>query len=138
MILLLLFFFDIIYMIGKRDNMNKKGQALVEFILILPVLLLILMAIIDIGNIFLTKYTLNNDLDTVTNLYQNSDLKNLGTYLANENLTLDDKTQNGMTTLTIKKHIEINAPILSSILGENYEVTSSKVIYEDLGGLNGE
>ena len=118
--------------------MNKKGQALVEFILILPVLLLILMAMIDIGNIFLTKYTLNNDLDTVTNLYQNSDLKNLGTYLANENLTLDDKTQNGMTTLTIKKHIEINAPILSSILGENYEVTSSKVIYEDLGGLNGE
>ena len=136
--MLLHLFFDIIYIIGKRDNMNKKGQALVEFVLILPVLLLIIMAMIDIGNIFLTKYTLNNDLDTVTNLYQNSDLKNLGTYLANENLTLDDKTQNGMTTLTIKKHIEINAPILSSILGENYEVTSSKVIYEDLGGLNGE
>ena len=36
--------------------MNKKGQALVEFILILPVLLLILMAMIDIGNIFLKKY----------------------------------------------------------------------------------
>ena len=53
-------------MIGKRDNMNKKGQALVEFILILPVLLLIVMAIIDIGNIFLNKYDLNKDLDTVT------------------------------------------------------------------------
>ena len=38
--------------------MNKKGQALVEFILILPVLLLIAMAMIDIGNIFLKKYDL--------------------------------------------------------------------------------
>lgn len=137
-LLLLHLFFDIIYMIGKRDNMNKKGQALVEFVLILPVLLLILMAMIDIGNIFLTKYTLNNDLDTVTNLYQNNDLKKLGTYLANENLTLDDKTEDGMTTLTIKKNIEINAPILSNVLGENYEVTSSKVIYLDLGGISGE
>ena len=42
--------------------MNKKGQALVEFILILPVLLLILMAMIDIGNIFLKKYELENSL----------------------------------------------------------------------------
>ena len=118
--------------------MNKKGQALVEFVLILPVLLLILMAMIDIGNIFLTKYTLNSDLDNITVMYKNGDLKELGTYLASENLTLDDKTLNGMTTITIKKDIEINAPILSNVLGKNYEITSSKVIYENLGGLNGE
>ena len=118
--------------------MNKKGQALVEFVLILPVLLLIIMAMIDIGNIFLTKYDLNNDLDTVTNLYQNNDIKELGVYLANENLTLDDKSLNGMTTLTIKKTIEINARILSNVLGKNYEVETSKVIYDDLGGLTGE
>ena len=79
-------------MIGKRDNMNKKGQALVEFILILPVLLLIAMAMIDIGNIFLKKFDLNNDLETVTELYKNNDTKQLGVYLANENLTLEDET----------------------------------------------
>ena len=125
-------------MIGKRDNMNKKGQALIEFILILPVLLLILMAMIDIGNIFLTKYTLNSDLDNITTMYKNGDLKELGTYLASENIILDDKTLNGMTTLTVKKNIEINAPVLSNVLGEKYEITSSKVIYENLGDLNGE
>lgn len=118
--------------------MNKKGQALIEFVLILPVLLLIIMAMIDIGNIFLTKYTLNNDLDTVTTLYQNGDLKNLGTYLANENLTLDDDTKDGITTLTVKTTVEINAPILSNVLGENYEIKASKAVYEDLGGINGE
>ena len=32
---------------------NSKGQALVEFIIVLPILLLIIMAIIDFGNIFI-------------------------------------------------------------------------------------
>ena len=31
--------------------MNKKGQALVEFILILPILIFILLAIVDIGKL---------------------------------------------------------------------------------------
>ena len=125
-------------MIGKRDNMNKKGQALVEFILILPVLLLVVMAMIDIGNIFLKKYDLNNDLDTVTNLYQSGQIKELGAYLANEDLTLDEKSQNGMTTLTLKKSISITAPGLSNILGKNYEIETSKVIYDNYEAINGE
>ena len=118
--------------------MNKKGQALIEFILILPVLLLIVMAMIDIGNIFLNKYELNKELETVTELYENNDTKQLGVYLANEELTLDEKSLDGMLTLTIKKNIEISAPGLNNILGNNYEITASKTIYEDYGGLNGE
>ena len=37
---------------------NSKGQALVEFIIVLPILLLIIMAIIDFGHIFTKKYSL--------------------------------------------------------------------------------
>ena len=121
-------------MIGKRDNMNKKGQALVEFILILPVLLLIVMALIDIGNIFLKKYDLNKDLETVTELYKNGETKELGVYLANENLTLDENKTNEMTTLTLKKTIEITAPGLTNILGKEYEIETKKTFYNE--GLN--
>ena len=125
-------------MIGKRDNMNKKGQALVEFILILPVLLLIAMAMIDIGNIFLKKYDLNKDLETVTELYKSNDTKKLGVYLANEDLTLEDESKNGMITLTLKKNVEISAPGLTNILGKNYEIKTTKTIYENYEALNGE
>ena len=125
-------------MIGKRDNMNKKGQALVEFILILPVLLLIIIGMIDIGNIFLSKYDLNKDLENVVNLYQNGDTKSLGIYLAKENLSLKEDTKNGMITLTIKKDIEINTPGLSNILGKNYEIKTSKTFYENYEAINGE
>lgn len=118
-------------MVGKRDNMNKKGQALVEFVLILPVLLLIIMIVIDIGNIFIKKYELNNDLETVTELYQNGDTKNLGIFLANQELTFDEQKNNDMLTITIKKNVNITAPILNNVLGKNYEIKTSKTIYEN-------
>ena len=57
--------------------MKEKGQALVEFILILPVILLIFMALIDVGNIFIQKLSLNDAMQTVTDLYQNDEKKEL-------------------------------------------------------------
>ena len=111
--------------------MNNKGQALIEFILILPVLLLILMAMIDIGNIFLKKYELNEDLETVTELYKNNDTKELGLYLANEDIKLEDSKTNEMITITLQKQIEINAPLLKNVLGKNYIIETSKTFYEE-------
>lgn len=61
----------IIVMIGKiGGNMNRKGQALVEFVLILPVLLFILFAVIDFGTIFSTKNELENDSSDIVNLFK--------------------------------------------------------------------
>ena len=43
-----------------------------------------------------------------------------------------------MTTLTLKQTVQINAPLLNNVLGKNYEITTSKTFYENLGGLEGE
>lgn len=40
--------------------MNNKGQSLVTFVLILPILLLILLALYDIGNMVILKNELRN------------------------------------------------------------------------------
>lgn len=109
--------------------MNKKGQALVEFILILPVLLIILMSLIDVGNIFLSKYELNKELDTITAFYQNGDKKELLAYAASENIVFSESLNNHMTVLTIKKEIEINTPILSRVIGKKYKLETSRSIY---------
>ena len=43
----------------ERDIMkNNKGQALVEFIIILPIFLLLIISVIDFGNIISKKYFL--------------------------------------------------------------------------------
>lgn len=111
--------------------MNKKGQALVEFILILPILLLVLLAIIDIGNIFLQKYNLNNDLDTVSTLYQNGKDKELRAYVSNENLSFSENQSENIVTLTLETDVDINAPVLNKVLGKKYRIKTDKKIIKE-------
>lgn len=111
--------------------MKEKGQALIEFILILPIILLVFVALIDIGNIFLQKYNLNYSLETVTELYQNDKQKELKAYVANENLIYDESKTGDMIKLTLKKKISINAPGLNNVLGKEYTAEASKSIYLD-------
>lgn len=42
------------------NKLNNKGQSLVMFILIIPILLLIMILVIDLGNIIVTKTHLDN------------------------------------------------------------------------------
>ncbi len=111
--------------------MKEKGQALIEFILILPIILLVFVALIDIGNIFLQKYNLNDSLEIVTELYQNDKQKELKAYVANENLIYDESKNGDMIKLTLKKKISINAPGLNNVLGKEYTAEASKSIYLD-------
>ena len=111
--------------------MSKKGQALIEFILIMPVFMLLIMSLIDIGNIFIKKYELENDLQQITTMYQNGDVQKIALYTSNRNITIEEETNNDLITIYLKKDIKINAPILSNILGSNYKVELSKVLYKE-------
>ena len=53
--------------------MNRKGQALVEFVLILPIFILMLFAIVDFGMILSKKNELENISVDVTAMIKNSD-----------------------------------------------------------------
>ena len=50
---------------------NKKGQALVEFVLILPILLLFLFVIIDFANIYYSKNHLEGVVSDVVTFVEN-------------------------------------------------------------------
>ena len=52
--------------------MNKKGQALVEFILILPVFIFLIFSVYDFGIIFNKKNALENISTDIIELYKNS------------------------------------------------------------------
>ena len=52
--------------------MNRSGQALVEFVLILPIFLFILFIIVDFGIIFSAKNSLENNSVDIINLLENN------------------------------------------------------------------
>ena len=109
---------------------NSKGQALVEFIIVLPILLLIIMAIIDFGNIFTKKYSLENDLDIVSDMYKEGEYTKINSYVSDKNISVKYEKDDEFTTIKLSKVIKVNTPILNNILGKNYKITASKTIYE--------
>lgn len=111
--------------------MNNKGQALVEFILIVPIFVLILLTIIDVTNIAVNKYKLEDNLNMVVELYQNKETNDLASYIHENKLTVDYNTNDKYLNIEVKKTVSIKTPILNNILGKNMSLKASRTIYNE-------
>jgi len=107
--------------------MNRKGQALVEFVLILPIFILMLFAIVDFGMILSKKNELENISVDVTAMIKNSDnihdIKNLYPKVK-INISSDDK----YTKIIISDDVDIMTPGLNRILGNPYNIKVERTI----------
>ena len=56
------------------DLKNRKGQALVEFVLILPIIIILLLGLIDIGRVFIHKSELDNNVTDIINIWKKEEL----------------------------------------------------------------
>lgn len=111
--------------------MNKKGQALVEFILVAPILIFIISGFIDIGNIIIKKYQLEDDITTVVKLYKQHNTNDLSKYLSTSNLTIAYQQEENKTHITVSKNVKVSTPLLNNILGSSYTITTKRVIYNE-------
>lgn len=81
---------DIVLIQMKR---NSKGQALVEFVIILPIILMILFIIIDFSNIFYQKNHLESTLNDVVEYKENG----------KSNSYIKDKVNDSSVSISYKK-----------------------------------
>ena len=120
--------FDIIDMIGEiGGNMNNRGQALIEFVLILPIFILILFAVIDFGIIFNKKSNLENDSVDIINLYKNGKSLNDLDELYEDN-KIDISNDGEYYKFTISTSINLITPGLNRILGEPYVIYVERIV----------
>ena len=118
----------IIVMIGKiGGNMNRKGQALVEFVLILPVFLFILFAIIDFGVIFSTKNNLESDSYDIINMFYN------GASIDEINKIYDDNKiyvvkEDEYYRINISTSIKLITPGFNRLFGNPYVIDIERVV----------
>ena len=110
---------------------NTKGQALIEFILILPILLILTIGVFDLFNIQNKKYDLENDLDYITELYMNNNEDEINTYLNKNDITLEKNINGEFIELKLTKKVKLITPLLNKVL-DNPTVISVKrsVLYE--------
>lgn len=111
-----------------KDN---KGQALVEFIIILPMFLLLMMSIIDFGNIITKKYSLENDIDIVSDMYMESKYNDINKYVNNKNIKINYKIKDNLLIINLTKDINITSPMLNLVFGKTYKVSVEKSIYKN-------
>lgn len=111
---------------------KKKGQALVEFVIILPIFVFMVLTVIDIGKIIFFRNELENEMSDVIDLYRNqksyeeilSDLE-----LQNSDIELQIlNTDNETLTFYLSRNVEIITPGLNLILSNPYPVEVKRVI----------
>ena len=111
--------------------MDKKGQALTEFILVLPVILIILLAIFNVSYIYFEKYNLEKNMETVTDLYKSEDIQTLKAYVSKEEITFKENKKGNLVELSLSKKLSISAPGLNQVLGKKYEIKTTQTIFEE-------
>ena len=108
---------------------NGKGQALIEFILILPILLILTIGIFDLFNMQNQKYELSNDLDYVSELYINGKQNEINEYLNNKNIVMVQKIDGTFIEIRLTKKVKLITPLLNKILSNPYEISVKRSVY---------
>ena len=110
---------------------NNKGQALVEFVIIAPIFIIMIMSVIDLGNIIYKKYALENDLDYVVDLYRENKKEEISVYTYNNEFETNITNNGETTTITLYKNVTIYTPFLELVMSNPYKITVDRVIYSE-------
>ena len=113
--------------------MNKKGQALVEFIIILPIFIFMVLAVIDIGKMLYSRNLMQEELDEVVSMYNDGKkYSQINDYIKDidKDLSLEISNDNNeYIEFKLKLKPEINTPGFNLIITRDIE--AKRVIYYD-------
>lgn len=115
----------VIVKILKKNN----GQALVEFVILLPIIVFILFIVIDFASVYYKKNHLEGILDDVVVMVEND--------IPKEKILekIDDKTidytitvDGNLATINLEQMIEFNTPFSNTIFDEGFKINTKRVI----------
>lgn len=107
--------------------MNNRGQALVEFVLILPVLIFILFSLIDFGLIYSSKSNLENDSADIIVLFKKGEsIESIKNIYSNNIINISNDTN--YYHFKISTSLNLITPGLNRILGDPYIINVERVI----------
>ena len=113
--------------------LDKRGQALVEFVLILPILIMLIFVVIDFGRIFVNQ----NELETSLNVINDIDRVSIDEEGLYNVININKKNkinvsisevEDGYITITLSRKIDIITPGLNLFLSSPYEIKASRVV----------
>jgi len=101
--------------------MNKKGQALVEFIIVVPVFIMLLIATLDYVRIMQNKSNLELTLE---NLISDE------SYALSSEYEFVIESKENYKIYILSNKVDIYSPFLTPVLGQEHKVLIKRIIYE--------
>ena len=112
---------------NKYQPLNNHGQALIEFVLILPVIIFLLFSIYDFGMIFNRKNKLENSSTDILELYRSgktiTEINNIY-----PKINIEIKEEEDYQTLIIKDSLKLITPGFNRLFGNPYKITVTRYI----------
>ena len=108
--------------------MNNKGQALVEFVIIMTIFIFTILAVFDLGNVVVQKYALENDIDTVVDMYEADKQTDIESYVSSIGAKVKYEQNGNYNKITLSKQVNIITPIVRQVLGKRYEINSKRTV----------
>ena len=111
--------------------MKKKGQALVEFIIILPIFIMLVLGVIDISKILYSKIMMEELITDVVTYYESgnsADEISKKLDLENNNYFLSINNDKEYISFSLNKNIEIITPGLNFIFENPYQLEITRSI----------
>lgn len=116
------------------DKSKEKGQALIEFVLLLPIIIFLILAVIDIGRILYMKTWLESKMNDVVYIVNkdNQDTNELKNILRNnEQVLVKIKNSNNKTEITLSTEISFLTPGFNLILDNPYDIKTKRIVIHD-------
>ncbi len=111
---------------------KQSGQALIEFVMILPVLIMLIFSFVDLGRIILENNRLESLTTIVINKYSEtqdySQLKDYIVDLGYDDVDLSLVQKNNTLTVGVTKKVSLVTPGLDKIIGDPYHVKIERVV----------
>ncbi len=113
---------------------NKNGQALVEFIIILPIILFILFACIDTGRIIYEKNKIETGATLALQKYNNGlDYDDINKFLKDKGYDVDlyITKKDDLVTITLIKSIDFTTPGINKVLKSPYSIEVERTVADE-------
>ena len=108
---------------------NSKGQALVEFVIILPITLMLMFCIIDFGRVISVKSDLERKTDDIVSFYESGNtLEEINSKMDNKDVKVSLDIKGDYANITVSKKIKPITPGLSYIANKVFDVEVTRVV----------
>ncbi|MDO4369403.1 MAG: pilus assembly protein [bacterium] len=110
---------------------KNKGQALVEFVIILPIVLMFIFVIIDFSNVFYQKNHLENQINEVVTYKKAGKDNSFIKEKLDDNIQISYTMNNNLLEITLKKKIKLITPLSDVVVKNPFTIKTERTIINE-------